>query len=160
MNINELIPVEYANQRVLTTAQIADAYGTTSNVIKENFRYAKAQFKEGEHYFKLSGTELKALKSKVGSSDPALIGKFASSLYLWTQAGALLHCKMLSTDKASEVFAELEKNYFNPPQVEVAPVVEEPKKPTPDDLKIIDGVHCYLDKNNLVWLILLSVSAS
>ena len=107
MEIQELTPVDYADQRVLLTSQVAKAYGTTPNVIKENFRYAKEQFEEGVHYFKVTGAELRALKSKVRSSDPALIGKFANTLYLWTYQGCVRHCKMLNTPNALEVLITL-----------------------------------------------------
>ena len=60
MDIKNLVPVDYSNQRVLLTAQVAEVFNTTTNVIKENFRYAKEQFEEGVHFFKVSGIELRA----------------------------------------------------------------------------------------------------
>ncbi len=39
--------------------------------------------------------------------------KFAPHLYLWTKRGAARHAKMLSTDRAWEVFEQLEDTYFN-----------------------------------------------
>ena len=72
--VKDLIPISWANQPVLLTSQVAKAYGTSTNVIKENFRYAKEQFEEGVHYYKLTGAELRALKNKVRSSAPTLIG--------------------------------------------------------------------------------------
>ena len=125
MDIKNLVPVDYSNQRVLLTAQVAEVFNTTTNVIKENFRYAKEQFEEGVHFFKVSGIELRALKSKVRSSDPAhtpLIGKFANTVYLWTEQGAMLHCKMVNTDEAWKVLKHLIAFYFahrdNQPPVE------------------------------------------
>lgn len=41
------------------------------------------------------------------------INKFASQLYLWTKLGASRHSKMLGTDKAWDMFDELEENYFS-----------------------------------------------
>lgn len=134
MDIQNLIPIDYANQRVLLTVQLAEVYGTTPNVIKENYRYSKEYFEEGVHYFKLSGTELRALKSKVRSSDPALIGKFANCVYLWTYQGCVRHCKMLNTPEAWEMFNILERFYFGVLEGAIEmkeAVVEEPQ----EDLK-------------------------
>lgn len=38
--------------------------------------------------------------------------KMANCLYLWTKQGAARHCKMLNTQKAWDMFDELEKSYF------------------------------------------------
>lgn len=141
MEIQELIPIDYANQRVLTTAQLADIYGTTPARIKDNFRYAKEQFEEGVHYFKVTGEALRALKSEVGISDllpigmeqgknsalPSPISKMASCVYLWTKEGCVRHCKMLNTQKAWDMFSEMERIYFGvlESEIERATVVQE-----------------------------------
>ena len=116
-----LTVVEHESQRVLTTAQLAEAYGCTTENIKKNFQYQKSRFVEGKHYFKLEGEELKKFKDNWvtksylvennGKYSP-LVGKNAKMLILWTKRGAARHCKMLDTDKAWEVFDELEDNYF------------------------------------------------
>ena len=102
MDIKNLVPVDYSNQRVLLTAQVAEVFNTTTNVIKENFRYAKEQFEEGVHFFKVSGIELRALKKKY----PLWIDKFSNSIMLWTAAGIFLHCKMLNTKPAWDLFTK------------------------------------------------------
>ena len=139
MDIQQLVPVDYSNQRVLLTAQVAEVFNTTTDVIKENFRRSKEQFKEGVHYFKVTGEALRRLKSEVKKFDPAsalltskvvindpahtpLIGKFASCLYLWTEQGAMLHCKMVNTNEAWKMLKDLIAFYFvhrdNQPPVE------------------------------------------
>ena len=60
----------------------------------------------------LKGTQLKGFKNKVENFD--LVGKNANQLYLWTKRGASRHAKMLGTDRAWDVYDELEENYFNP----------------------------------------------
>ena len=41
MNINDLVPVDYSNQRVMTTAQVAEFYECKVDQIKDNFRKTK-----------------------------------------------------------------------------------------------------------------------
>lgn len=129
MEIQNLTPIDYANQRVLTTAQLAEAYGTTSNVIKENFRRTKEYFQEGVDYFKVEGGALRELKELVeqgkNSDLPSPISKMASCVYLWTYQGCVRHCKMLNTQKAWDMFSEMERIYFCVLESERATVVQE-----------------------------------
>lgn len=107
-----MYPVDYNGVRVLTTEQLAQAYGCEPNNIKSNFNANKSHFEEGKHFFKLEGEDLKGFKDEVRNSN--LVGKNASCLYLWTRRGASRHSKMLGTDRAWEMFDALEENYFNP----------------------------------------------
>lgn len=45
--------IEYKGIRVLTSKQIAEAYGTTSDIIGYNYRYNKERYIEGKHYIML-----------------------------------------------------------------------------------------------------------
>ena len=47
--MNELKIIEYKNQRVLLTTQLAESYGTTSKVISYNFNNNKERYVEGKH---------------------------------------------------------------------------------------------------------------
>ena len=105
-----ITPIEQNGQRVLTTAQLAEAYGTDSKAIKQNFNNNKSRYIEGKHFYCLKNAELKAFKNKVENFD--LVGKNAHCLYLWTERGALLHAKSLNTDKAWEVYEFLVDTYF------------------------------------------------
>lgn len=111
--------IEQSGQRLLTTAQIAEQYNTTTNRIKNNFSANQSRYIEGKHYYYLTGEELKRFKNEVRNSD--LVGKNANSLYLWTERGALLNAKSLNTDKAWEAYDFLVENYFNPVQVQQKP---------------------------------------
>lgn len=113
MNTPQII--EYNNQRLLTTDQLAEFYGTTTTRITQNFGYNKGKFIEGKHYYRLEGEELKAFKSQIGNSDLP-INKFVSQLILYTKQGASRHSKMLNTERAWDMYDQLEENYFNPPQ--------------------------------------------
>lgn len=57
--MNNLTVTEYKNIRVLTTQQIADAYGTDSKTISYNFNHNKGRYKEGKHFILLDGEELR-----------------------------------------------------------------------------------------------------
>lgn len=110
--MDQLMPLEFKNQRILLTEQLADIYGATVDNIKVNFNNHKDNFEKDKHYFYLEGEDLKAFKSQVNNIYPPLINKFTSNLYLWTERGANRHCKILDTDKAWEQFDNLEETYF------------------------------------------------
>jgi hypothetical protein len=107
--MNYLIPIEHRNQRVLTTQQLAEVYGTDSKTIAKNFERNRDRYTEGKHYYSLSGdglTEFKGLRQ----NDESL--KFVSILYLWTEKGAWLHAKSLNTDRAWEAYEMLVDTYY------------------------------------------------
>lgn len=118
--------IEVKGIKVLTTRQIAEAYGTTKDKIIYNFNYNKDKYILGKHYIEVFGEELRRLKRtcEIQSSF-----KYAKSLYLWTEKGALLHAKSLNTDKAWQVYDYLVDFYFRakekepelPPKREVVP---------------------------------------
>lgn len=109
--MNELKITEYKNIRVLTTQQIAEAYGTEDRRISENFNSNKGRYIEGKHYIKLEKQELKEFLQSVNSvvQNPSKI----RTLYLWTEKGAFLHAKSLNTDRAWEIYDKLVDSYFN-----------------------------------------------
>ena len=106
--MNELQITEYKNIRVLTTQQIAEAYGSDTRVISNNFNRNKDRYVEGKHYICLEGDELKDFKTNHQFDESSRINK----LYLWTEKGAFLHAKSLNTDMAWEVYDRLVDNYF------------------------------------------------
>lgn len=111
--MNNLQVIENNDQRVLTTAQIAEEYGTTSKVITDNFGNNKKHYTEGKHYYCLTGN---VLKEFIQSLPPEIFGGQnmgkVRTLYLWTEKGALLHAKSLNTDKAWEAYEFLVDTYF------------------------------------------------
>nr|DAO23182.1 MAG TPA: hypothetical protein [Caudoviricetes sp.] len=107
--MNYLTPIEREGQRVLLTAQLAESYETTSDVISKNFNRNQERYEAGKHYFVLEGDEKRDFLNR-GQFDDGL--KKAARLYLWTQRGALLHAKSLNTDRAWEVYDELVETYF------------------------------------------------
>ena len=120
--MQNLSVTEYEGIRVLTSKQLAEAYGTTPDVIGYNYRYNRERYKEGKHYIMLEKQALREYKItnvEIQRSLPKI-----SKLYLWTEKGALLHAKSLNTDKAWEVYDYLVDFYF---RVKEQPVVKETK---------------------------------
>lgn len=108
--MNDLQITEYKNIRVLTTQQIAEAYGSDTRVISNNFNRNKERYIEGKHYICLEDGEKREFVDHHQIDDGS---KKASKLYLWTDKGAFLHAKSLNTDTAWEVYDRLVDNYFN-----------------------------------------------
>ena len=114
--------IEFNNQRLLTTDQLAEFYGANPLQIQQNFGNNLDKFIEGQHYFMLEGQELREFKNRLDNFE--LVGKRASKLILYTKRGASRHSKMLNTDRAWDMFDELEEHYFN-----VAPQMQLPSSP-------------------------------
>ena len=106
-SITDLVPVEWQNRRVLTTAQLADAYKCSVDQIKVNFNANKKHYKEGLHYFKLEGAALAAFKASLVTDNSLIVSPMTRTLYLWTVAGIFLHCKILNTPHAWELFSQI-----------------------------------------------------
>lgn len=124
--MQNLIPVEYQTQRILTTKQLAEVYQTTEGNISNNFNNNMDHFTEGKHYYLLEGEALREFKR---NSYGIGIAPNVNKLYLWTDRGANRHCKILDTDKAWEQFDNLEETYFK---------VKESALPQPQDSYMIE----------------------
>lgn len=109
--------IEMQGVRVLTTAQLAECYGTDSRIIANNFNRNKERYEEGKHYICLKGAELQEFKT-IHQFDEQF--KHSAKVYLWTERGALLHAKSLNTDKAWEVYDQLVETYFRAKKAETA----------------------------------------
>lgn len=107
--INKMQVVEVRGIRVLTTKQLAEAYGTQVTVLRENFRRNKDRYTEGKHYIVLEGEELKAMKTE---TQFVSLLKQVKKAHVWTERGALLHAKSINTDQAWEVYDRLVDFYF------------------------------------------------
>ena len=105
-----LVPIEYQDQMILTTTQLAESYGTDEKRISENFSRNQERYIEGKHFFWLHGDALKEFKKAYPQIAENL--KFAPLLYLWTEKGAWLHAKSLNTDKAWEAYEMLVDEYY------------------------------------------------
>lgn len=125
--------IERAGERVLTTAQLAESYGTDTIAIQQNFHNNKSRYVEGKHFYLLTGESLRRLKRDLENFDVA-IPKNVNRYYLWTERGALLHAKSLNTDKAWAVYDFLVEHYF---RAKTAPPIPQlPREaPTPEQMK-------------------------
>lgn len=109
----KLEQVKYDDQVILTTEQLAEFYETSTRAIAQNFKNNESKFQEGKHYFLLRGKNLKKFRLQFENFE-SQISPMTRALYLWTKRGASRHAKMLGTDRAWDVYDELEENYFNP----------------------------------------------
>ncbi|NMA48628.1 MAG: hypothetical protein GX947_02480 [Tissierellia bacterium] len=103
----DLTPLHYNDDTIITTKMLAEVYGTEETNIRTNFNNNKQRFKEGNHYYKLEGAELKAFKANLEGNL-----KFTSKLILWTKQGCLLLISIFDKPITSECVDVLNK-YFN-----------------------------------------------
>lgn len=80
VNDKEVIAVERNGEIVITTAQLAEVYGTDVNNVQNNFNRNKERFDVGKHFYLLKGNELRAFKNQVTDSD--LVNKHTTQVYL------------------------------------------------------------------------------
>lgn len=109
--MSNLIPLEFKNQRIITTKVLAEEFGTEEKNIQMNFSNNQSRFREGKHFIKLDGQALKDFKNSLPNEIREPL-KFAPVLYLWTERGAARHAKILDTDEAWDIYEELEETYF------------------------------------------------
>ncbi len=94
---------------VCTTKQLAEFYETSSDTLMKNFNRNSDKFKATNHYFRLQRHQISKFFEATGLLDWS---KNVTLLYLWTQKGAARHAKMLTTERAWDVWEELETSYF------------------------------------------------
>ena len=111
--MNELTVLEHNSIRVMTTEQLAEAYGCAPKQIQQNFNNNRVRFIAGKHFFVLEGQDLQTFRLQVENIELQISPK-TRHLHLWTKRGAARHSKMLGTERAWDVFDELEESYFNP----------------------------------------------
>lgn len=97
--------------RVCTSKQLAAFYDCKVINLQQNFNDNKSRFEEGKHFIRIKGSQVSdfARYSKIPNTE---IPEATTVLMLWTEKGAARHAKMLSTDKAWDVFEQLEDTYF------------------------------------------------
>ncbi|KKW81537.1 hypothetical protein AAV96_03235 [Acinetobacter sp. AG1] len=113
INNKQISVINFKSIPVVTSAMLADLYGSDTGNIKQNYSRNKERFIQDKHFFKLEGIELRAFKDWVTLSHSVEISKNTRTLILWTERGAARHAKMLDTDQAWEVFEQLEDCYFH-----------------------------------------------
>lgn len=121
--MNEIQIVEYDNIRVLTTKQVAEAYGATAKKISNNFNANRKRYEEGKHYIRLSGDEKRRFVNRPDFQDGSSRAKY---LYLWTERGALLLAKSINTDTAWQAYERLVDFYFEKKQESTKEELHEP----------------------------------
>ena len=107
--MQQLQVVEHSNMRVLTTRQLAEAFGTSEKIVARNFQRNQERYVSGVHYISLSGEELKRFKAE-RQNDASL--KYVSVLSLWSEQGALMLAKSLSNERAWQAYQMLVDTYY------------------------------------------------
>jgi len=104
--------ITYKGRPVCTTQQLAQFYGCAEKNIGDNHANNRDRFEEGKHFFKLTGAELRMLADLQPDEIGSQISPMTRALIVWTELGAGRHAKMLTTEKAWDVFEEMEDAYF------------------------------------------------
>ncbi|UUE95362.1 ORF6N domain-containing protein [Comamonas thiooxydans] len=108
--------ITYKGRSVCTTQQLAQFYGCDQEHILDNHRKNSERFEEGKHFVRIDGDAFRAFKAGLPEDIREPL-KFAPKAILWTEMGAARHAKMLTTDRAWDVFEEMEESYFSKEQV-------------------------------------------
>lgn len=137
--------ITFKERPVCTTQQLAQFYGCADRNLTDNYQRNSDRFEEGKHFVKLDGEALRAFKAHYPANS-GVVAERAPHLMLWTELGAARHAKMLTTDKAWEVFEEMEGAYFRAKEAAGLPQPEKAKPArvrgrTPlDQVKVINFV--------------------
>lgn len=110
--MEDLQVIERYGTRVLTTQQLAEAYGTDSERINRNFNRNRERYKKGKHFILLERGDLQEFRT-TGQID---LSPNINKLYLWTEKGAWLHAKSLNTDEAWDAYETLVDDYYTKQQ--------------------------------------------
>lgn len=115
--------IEHEGKRVLTTQQVAEAYGVEPKSLMRNFQRNSQHFNEGVHFMALTGDTLKQFKA--GRQNDATL-KYTSMLYLWMEQGAFMLAKSLNSDKAWQAYNMLTEQYYKmAQQAQLPPAAEQ-----------------------------------
>lgn len=102
--------ISWKNQPVFTFELAGHFFGNDPKIHKDNFNNNRERYREGDHYFKLQGSDLKEFLQTENCSvaNPSKV----RHLILLTQKGVARLAKSCGSERAWEVFEELEETYF------------------------------------------------
>ena len=108
INKNEIIPIEYKNQRVVTLKMIDQLHERPEGTAGRNFRQHKEKFIKNIHYFlisadKLPSNEIQRTIKKGGNK---------KNVYLFTEKGYLKLVKSFQDNLSWEIQDKLIDSYF------------------------------------------------
>ncbi len=151
MNQDTIVKLEWKEQRVLLTKQVAKYYETTENQIRNNFNNNKDKFTEGVHYFKLNSKEIKEFILQNNIYD-LFISLKARSLILWTFEGSLL--LLTSLYKSSRKYSKILKNiktYYEIPNDKIIFISKNRKEIEFRDIiiKTFEGICDFIPQYNI-----------
>lgn len=105
--------------RPASKTAVSAFYGCSEANIQDNYLRNESRFVSGVHFHKLIGDDLRRFKNDQPANS-GVVAPRASHLFLWTEKGAARHAKMLSTDRAWDVFEQLEDSYFAMTEISTA----------------------------------------
>lgn len=100
--------MEFNRVLVVTTKKLAEMFGVSQTKLHIHFMKNKEKFKEGLHYFVLSGTEINEFKKQYLTKEL----KHTSVLYLWTANGAYLFAQTLRGEYAWRGYCQCIYYYY------------------------------------------------
>lgn len=89
--------MEVNGARVVTTKKLAEMFGVSQTRLHIHFMKNKNQFKEGCHYYVLSGSEMNDYKKQYPNRKEL---KHTGVLYVWKANGAYLLAQLLKGEAA------------------------------------------------------------
>jgi murein L,D-transpeptidase YafK len=133
---NEVRIIEWQDQRVVMTKDIAKLHGIEVKHINEKYRRNKKYFKEGYDYFEIKQDDKRLVENCDQSIKELLFRNPADYVLLITEAGYLNFIKTINDDRAWAIFLELKKIYFHAKQSkELRDKTKEVRKSFTDILK-------------------------
>lgn len=132
--MNKIQVIEHKGQRILTTAQLAEAYGADRQQVSYNFNHNKGRYTEGKHYFAMEGDGKREFLDRHEIHDGS---RNAAIMYLWTEKGAWLHAKSLNTDEAWDAYEMLVDDYYTTKETQQAGLMMNPM--TTEDMIILQA---------------------
>lgn len=116
--------ITYHGRVICLTQQLAQIYACTDRNITDNYQRNTDHFEEGKHFIKLEGRALQEFRDLCPANSGVQISPMVRSLFLWTERGAARHAKMLTTDRAWDMFEQMEEAYFRQAGQPSAPVID------------------------------------
>ncbi len=145
----------YKGVPIVTTTMLATYYGCSTKHLRDGYQRHRDRFHEGTHVIPLDGSDLADFRSSTAICGSQFApGIAARKILLWTKRGALRHAKLLNTDKAWEVFEEMEDCYFNrmaqPQKPAQAALPTPPPAPETIELSLRDWAEMQKERGDLL----------
>lgn len=107
INGNAVHVIEWNNQRVITTREIAIHHNMQVKIINQKFRRNQKHFTENKDYYVVATEYLRSqMATTISSMDRS------DEVYLFTESGYMKFVKTINDDKAWTIYNQLVEYYF------------------------------------------------